>query len=332
GADRRTPGFFERAAGGTLFLDEIGETPDAVQPLLLRALESGEVQSVGGAAPRRHDVRLIAATDADLEEQMASGRFRTPLLHRLAGFEIRVPALRDRRGDFGRLLFRFLGQELERLAVPWPSESPERPWPPAGLVARLAALDWPGNIRQLRNVARRLAISHATGTELKLDGVLGGPPQTAATRGSKAAGASPAGSGSRGAELDASAAGFAVGLGSEPPPTEVEPPPGWRRAFRKPSAVGDDEVLEALRAHEFQLKASAEALGLSRASLYQRVDSMPQIRKASELEEDDIRNAMAAGGGDWRRAARLLEVSVFALKRQVKALRLSLKSDGGPTR
>ncbi|HYG61852.1 MAG TPA: sigma-54 factor interaction domain-containing protein, partial [Thermoanaerobaculia bacterium] len=101
GADQKRLGFFARAHGGILFLDEIGETPAEVQPLLLRALESGEIQPVGGSEPQRVDVRLIAATDADLESAVAAGRFRAPLLHRLAGYDIRIPPLRERRDDFG---------------------------------------------------------------------------------------------------------------------------------------------------------------------------------------------------------------------------------------
>ncbi|MFY9824442.1 MAG: sigma-54 factor interaction domain-containing protein, partial [Thermoanaerobaculia bacterium] len=115
GADRRRAGYFERANAGTLFLDEIGEAPPEVQVLLLRALESGEIQPVGSEAPLRIDVRIVAATDADLESAAAEGRFRAPLLHRLRGFEIRLPPLRERRDDVGRLLVSFLQQELAAL-------------------------------------------------------------------------------------------------------------------------------------------------------------------------------------------------------------------------
>lgn len=295
GAESRKPGFFDRAAGGTLFLDEIGETPDPVQPLLLRALESGEVQSVGGSSPRRVDIRLIAATDADLESKVAGGQFRMPLLHRLAGFEINVPPLRARRGDFGRLLRHFLRLELERLETPWPEGEDRRPWPRAGLVARLAVLDWRGNIRQLRNVARRMAIAYATGTEPQLDNLLSEAPQAA--------------------------------VAAEPEPkTSPDPEPrhGWRPAYRKPADVTPGELLTALREHDFQLKASAEALGISRASLYLLVEATPQVRKASELGADEVLEAAAATGADWVQMARALEVSVYALKRQVRALGLDL--------
>src|SRR6185312_10546599 len=90
GADQKKRGYFSRASGGTLFLDEIGEVPPEVQPLLLRALESGEIQPVGAEEIQRVDVRTIAATDSDLEAEIASGRFRAPMLHRLSGYEIRI--------------------------------------------------------------------------------------------------------------------------------------------------------------------------------------------------------------------------------------------------
>ncbi|HXU34269.1 MAG TPA: sigma 54-interacting transcriptional regulator, partial [Thermoanaerobaculia bacterium] len=167
GAEKARQGYFRRAHGGTLFLDEIGETPQEVQPLLLRALESGEIQTVGSEEPARVDVRIVAATDADLEQAAAAGRFRAPLLHRLGGYAIRLPPLRERRDDIGRLFFHFLREELagvgewHRLADPGPGAPL---WPPAAWIARFAAASWPGNVRQLRNVARALAIADR-GTE-----------------------------------------------------------------------------------------------------------------------------------------------------------------------
>lgn len=138
---------FSRARGGTLFLRRVGETPPAVQSMLLGALDSGEEQGAG--------VRVIAATDADVER---SGQFPAALLQRLGGSEIRLPSLRERRDDVGRLFFHFFHQELEargeagRLRV----GPEENPFVPAALVARLAGLDWPGNVRQLRDVVRQI--------------------------------------------------------------------------------------------------------------------------------------------------------------------------------
>ncbi|MCG8462548.1 MAG: sigma 54-interacting transcriptional regulator [Holophagales bacterium] len=161
GADRRRDGLFTRAHQGTLFLDEIGETSAEIQGMLLRTLETGEIQPVGSETTRTVSVRVVAATDAPLEHAIASGRFRAPLLHRLAGYEIRLPPLRRRRDDIGRLLVHFLRQELETLGEAWRVERPgDRCWLPPRLVTRLALYPWPGNVRQLRNVARQLVIAN----------------------------------------------------------------------------------------------------------------------------------------------------------------------------
>src|SRR5690606_28080433 len=103
GATADRAGKFEIADGGTLFLDEIGELPLAVQPKLLRALQEGEVQRVGSDRPVRVDVRVVAATNRDLGREVAAGRFRADLYHRLAGYPIELPPLRARREDVGVL-------------------------------------------------------------------------------------------------------------------------------------------------------------------------------------------------------------------------------------
>lgn len=312
GADRRRDGFFQRAAGGVLFLDEIGETPDEVQPLLLRALESGEVQPVGGSEPRRVDVRLVAATDADLEARVSEGFFRAPLLHRLLGHEILVPPLRERRSDFGRLLYSFLELELTRLGLEPETATDSRPWPAASLVARLAGFDWPGNIRQLRNVARQMAIAHASGKEFQLDATrLAQPPSVASTN----------------EPVDRPHLEATSSPTNEPAPTPpaAAAPHGWRPAFRKPSEVGEEELLATLRANRFELKASARALGISRGSLYTLVEENPSIRKASDLGPEEIRAAITAASNDLTAAAEALQVSLPALRRQMRIL----SPDGG---
>ncbi|MEM8963656.1 MAG: sigma 54-interacting transcriptional regulator, partial [Acidobacteriota bacterium] len=157
GASRDRQGAFRRADGGTLFLDEIGDTPAEAQALLLRTLETREVLPIGSERTTRVDVRLVSATDLDLESAIDSGRFRSPLVHRIAGFEVRLPALRERREDFGRLLYHFLEIERETLGASF-ARTERRPWPPPAMVAELALRPWPGNVRQLRNAARQLMI------------------------------------------------------------------------------------------------------------------------------------------------------------------------------
>ena len=161
GAVSDLDGYFRDAEGGTLFLDEIGEIPLDVQAVLLRVLETSEVQPVGAARTLHTDVRLIAATDRDLEAAVAAGRFREALLHRLAGFQLVVPPLRARRDDIARLLYHFVREELTalgKLALLDPAR--RRPWLPVSTVAALVRAAWPGNVRQLRNVVRQLVVHH----------------------------------------------------------------------------------------------------------------------------------------------------------------------------
>ncbi|TNF35823.1 MAG: sigma-54 factor interaction domain-containing protein, partial [Deltaproteobacteria bacterium] len=150
GAREARDGFFARADGGTLFMDEIGATPPDVQAALLRALETGEIQPVGARALRQIDVRLVAATDLDLDAAMRAERFRAPLYYRLATREVVVPPLRERRADVGRLLVSFLREALApggRAALLDPPLDQREVWLPGRLVARLARHTWPGNVR-----------------------------------------------------------------------------------------------------------------------------------------------------------------------------------------
>jgi two-component system, NtrC family, nitrogen regulation response regulator GlnG len=309
GADADRPGYFGRAQGGTLFMDEVGETPLEVQVTLLRALETGEVQAVGAAAPRRVDVRLVAATDRNLEEAVAAGQFRAPLLHRLGGYEIVAPPLRDRREDFGRLLFHFLHQELAEFGLEKRLEARSastRPWISASLVARLALMPWPGNIRQLRNVARQLVIaSRGHATVHMTPGVERLLAEAADPR-------------SQGPSASAPASVSSV---PEVVPTAA-PDPGTKRRYRRPSEVDEAELLAALEENRWRLKPTAEALGVSRTSLYTLVDQCPAVRTAAQLSEEEIREAAARHGGDARTMAEELRVSRRGLRQRMRALDL----------
>jgi two-component system, NtrC family, nitrogen regulation response regulator GlnG len=154
GATERRPGYFERAAGGTLFLDEIGDLSDAIQPMLLRALDQREIQPLGGT-PHPIDAFVVAATDADLTAAVSANRFRGPLYYRLAATTIAVPPLRERGADIAVLLARCLLDVLPAELADTTLEP--SPWLPAALVAELLHARWPGNVRQLRAVAQRLA-------------------------------------------------------------------------------------------------------------------------------------------------------------------------------
>ncbi len=296
GADRKKSGLFRQAEGGTLFLDEIGETLAEVQPMLLRVLESQEIRPVGSAETLAVDVRVVAATDADLEAAIAAGSFRAPLYHRLAGYAVRLPALRDRRDDIGRLLAHFLAEGLEEPTRPTDVE--ERPWPPAELVARLAGHDWPGNVRELRNVVRRLMI---TGRDAAPD-VLAAQVEDI---------------------LSASAAPSPLPAVPPTPAEAAAPAAPARRRLRKPSEVGDDELLAALEANRFKLQPTARALGLSRINLYRLIEDHPSVRKAADLGRGEIEDVLTRCDGDQEAAAADLRVSLQGLKRRLTALGLA---------
>ena len=233
GAVATKVGRIEQAAGGTLFLDEIGEMSPLVQAKLLRVLQEREFQRLGGTRTLRADVRLVAATNRDLATAIAAGEFREDLYYRLAVFEIRTPALRERTEDILPLAELF----LDELA-------PTMPRPAAGISrdARdwLLAYPWPGNVRELRNAIERAILLSDGGliTRDHLPAVVGRPEQARPTNGNGAhapLGALPAG----GVDLD-----------------DVE------RSYV-------EKALEQTRGNK--AKAS-RLLGLTRAQLYSRLD------------------------------------------------------------
>ena len=151
GALARKPGRFELANGGTLFLDEVGELPLDLQAKLLRVLQEGEFERVGGTQTLKTDVRVVAATHRDLEQRCREGQFRPDLYYRLNVFPIQSPALRDRREDIPLLVRHFvqkyaasLGKTIETV--------------PLATLARLQAYSWPGNVRELQHVIERAVI------------------------------------------------------------------------------------------------------------------------------------------------------------------------------
>jgi len=142
------PGKFQLAKGGTLFLDEIGEMPLVLQTKLLRALQGKEIQPVGGP-PVRVDIRVIAATNSDIDRRMEQGQFRRDLYYRVAGFVLRVPPLRERREDIPRLVQAFLGAFSHEASKTVSAITPEA-------LRALTAHSWPGNVRELEHEVRRL--------------------------------------------------------------------------------------------------------------------------------------------------------------------------------
>ena len=151
GADRDKPGLFEAADGGTLFLDEVGELPGSLQVKLLRALQEGEVRRVGATETKKVDVRIISATNRDLEEAVESGDFRKDLYYRLAVVPVHLPHLRARQEEIPQLVAHLVERHSRRLNVEVDGIDPEA-------MELLLNYAWPGNIRELENVIERALV------------------------------------------------------------------------------------------------------------------------------------------------------------------------------
>lgn len=153
GAIESREGYFAAADGGTLFLDEVGELPLSTQARLLRVLETGEYISVGSSTVRRTDVRIVAATNVDMDQAIARGRFREDLYYRLCAVRIAVPPLRERGMDIDLLFRKFALEMSEKYRMPGPVRLDE------AARSLLMAYAWPGNVRQLRNVAENMSVT-----------------------------------------------------------------------------------------------------------------------------------------------------------------------------
>jgi DNA-binding NtrC family response regulator len=183
GAASRHMGKFEQAEHGTIFLDEIGDMPLPMQAKLLRVLEEGEVERIGGDKPISVDVRVLVATHSSLETLVREGKFRQDLFHRVYVFPLLLPPLRERREDIPALIEHFARQVCAQNSwkpIPFHPEA----------IESLQAYSWPGNIRELRNVVERLMLLAADG-EVDLATVRAALPQTSETHPASAAGSGP---------------------------------------------------------------------------------------------------------------------------------------------
>jgi two-component system, NtrC family, response regulator HydG len=233
GAADTKVGLFELADRGTLFLDEIAELPVHLQPKLLRAVEYGEIQRVGATVARRVDVRILAATNRDLAEEVRQGRFRQDLYYRLNVVEIALPPLRNRRDDIPYLSASFVKEFAARFKKPIVGIS-------AGAERLLQNAPWPGNIRELRNTLERACM-------LSEDSILSEPALLAAL------------SGARGVREESS---------SSSSPTAARP--SREPAVPGPD-LDRDSVGSALKRCGGNRSAAARELGISRRSFYRRL-------------------------------------------------------------
>ncbi|CAM2007010.1 sigma 54-interacting transcriptional regulator [Acanthopleuribacter pedis] len=299
GATQDRSGYFVAADSGVLFLDEIGEAPEEVQAMLLRALETLEVTPLGGQRPVSVDVRVLAATDADLERDIQQQRFKAPLLHRLSGFELLIPPLRERPEDLG-LLFTHFSRGVERELGIVPARDSKDPFAlprlPVALMERFVANRWSGNIRQFRNLVRRLHISNR-GRE-----VLEETPQI-----------------SRLLDAEINALPLAA-----PPSVDVAAKGAKDAAApkRKPRSIEENELLRAMEDASWEPKVAAEILGISRASVYDLIRRGGTLRVANDFSEEELRAAHQRCNGNAAEMSRQLKVSVVALTRRLRGMGL----------
>lgn len=258
GATTSRSGYFEEAGDGTLFLDEIGDLPLELQPKLLRVLEDGEFHRVGETHPRYSKARIIAATNRDLKSEIRAGRFRADLYHRLSVFSIALPPLRALGSDRSLLLDHFRARfAAQSCAAPFALEPDAR--------RRWMEYDFPGNVRELRNIAIRLQTKHAGQT---------------------------VGLGALEAELDLVTPGLPAERSADEAPAS-DPVARAMQDLRDDPAFDLDAVLRnwerhyieaALRLAQGRMSQTARLLGIHRSTLYSRMDALGMSRPQSPPE------------------------------------------------
>jgi len=319
------PGYFSQANNSTLFLDEIGDAPDEVQVALLRTLETGEVRPVGSTETLQVDVRLVAATDADLESKMKTQDFRSPLLQRLAGFEIWIPRLAKRKPDIGLLLSEFLRYEFDAIAEQRHYQEQDNQtqmlW--YQFFRHALEFDWPGNIRQMRNLCRQVAIHNRQASFTSI------PPRVEALlleQNQRLAEAEQQYSNPAFAAEATPVPGSVVHLYARPhhgTPAYADPyaaEPTTAAPRRKPSTIEEEEMMDALKRQRWDLKNTAEDLNISRAALYKMIEANPNVRKAGDLSVAELTTSFQRCQGDLEQMVDELKVSKAALKRRIKEL------------
>lgn len=302
GAQYAREGLFSEAGEGTLFLDEIGNTPQAVQPMLLRTLETGEYRPLGGRGNLISRARLITATDRDLDTEA----FSQPLLRRLEAFVIHVPPLRARREDIGLLTLHFLQS--------WEDQCGQIVEMPVNLITQLCNYDWPGNVRQLANVVRRIAIALLAGEQPELASLVRkgeGAPRPASIPDAFAV--------DSGHPSRASNAAHSIAQDEQRYESDESEATESTSPRVKLADLSEQDVLDALDKCGWQIKAAALALGISRPSLYRLLEVNPRIRRVEMIPVQEIQDVWRTYGGDLGKCASVLQTPSEALRRYVRA-------------
>ncbi|HEV2765411.1 MAG TPA: sigma-54 dependent transcriptional regulator, partial [Pyrinomonadaceae bacterium] len=245
GAVQDSPGVIRTAAGGTLFLDEVGDLPTDVQPKLLRFLQEGEIQPLGEQRPQKVDVRIIAATNTDLERMVSEGRFREDLYYRLNVIRLRVPPLRERRSEIPTIVNYYINHYAAKFGRRDIRMTPQT-------VDLLMVSDWPGNVRQLTNEIQRIVARAEDSTVITPEHLSPDLRRTApASLGPSAV----------------SPTAFNPGLAGPGDPS--------RQGLTLAAALAEVEqkmIAEALRRHNNNISRAARELGLTRRGLYLKLE------------------------------------------------------------
>ena len=284
-------GKFVEADGGTLFLDEIGELPPMAQVKLLRVLQDGAIDPVGGRHSVRTDVRIISATNRDLAEDVRAGRFREDLYYRLNAFELTVPPLRERRKEIAGMTRRFVAR-LVKLEQHVPVRSIGE-----GAIDLLCRYDWPGNVRQLENVLHRAVVLSENKTLVVADfPQLAGASMASQERSGKSADMQPAAAG----------------------PSGRGPVKGNASSSAAPSSLGVVErriLIDRRRRNDVD---TVDDRGRIRAAMFPLVDANGDVRPMEEVEADLIRLAVDRYKGRMSEIARRLGIGRSTLYRKMR--------------
>ncbi len=294
GADSNKDGFFRAARKGTLFLDEIGELPLSLQSKLLRVLQEHKVCPVGALKEEPVDTRVVAATNRDLRQEVAEGRFREDLYYRLSALTVKVPPLRERRESIPHLFTHFFRKkvddhpELERL---WRRADQHPPPVPMTFFKQLITAPWPGNIRQLWNAVEKVAAENIHARSFAM------PEELA----------------EEGAATEATA-----------DPVSSGPAPARKQARPERGALNEQELLALLEKHDFVQRRVAKELGISHTTLDRWMQEIG-LRRPRDIPKPELQDLVVETDGDLTEMARRLRVSPRGLKLRLAALKLQIK-------